>query len=120
MSDQPGCGIPAEEFFERDSLRSYKEQPSLGITFTETVQAGALAAPAAFHLDAPDVPPSGDHVIDFVILLPPVGDIIFHGVKAAAQKGPDGVFHQPSPPDRVGAGVGEGPRGKGTDQGVVP
>ena len=32
----------------------------------------------------------------------------------------DGIFHQPPPPDRVAEGVGEGPRGKGVDQGVVP
>ena len=32
----------------------------------------------------------------------------------------DGIFHKPPPPDRISEGVGEGPRGKGVDQGVVP
>ena len=119
-SKQPGCGIAAEELFKRDPLRPHKERPRFGILFAKPPQAGGLAAPAALHLDGPDVPPSGDHVIDLLSPLPPVGDPVFHGVEAAAQAGPDGVFHQSSPPYCVAAGVGEGSRGKGADQGVVP
>jgi len=92
----------------------------LGITVAEARQSGGLSTAAALHLDGPYILSPGDHVIDLVPAFPPVGDFELHRIETVAQTGADGIFHQPSPPDRVVEGVGKGSRGKRINQGVVP
>jgi hypothetical protein len=113
------CG-GVEKLLQRDAVPADDEKPRFGITGTKRFQSRGLAAPAAFHLDRPDLCSAGDDEINFVFPFPPIRKRIVRRMQGIDEMSPHRVLDQTPPPGRIRDGFIERAGRQGVDQGVVP